>query len=179
MLALVIFSRACGGSHGCGASSSSSASATRDPRPLPASSANGPGSSARPSASFPAPEVTVRGEPFRGSRQVAIVVESRGKTPAHLAGALTIEREVHGHWAKVAHMGAMTLRTDCESKPPDCVTLVPGAELRPPPWLAVVGAAQCRCDGCARASAGRYRFVVQSCDQAHRIEGVPFDLRRW
>ena len=72
--------------------------------------------------------------------------------------------------------GALSFRFACDAPPAACLDLVPGAELRPPTWLATAGRAQCNERGADRAPPGRYRFVAHTCDGA-RIEGQAFELR--
>jgi len=101
------------------------------------------------------------------------VVQSRGDEPAKLAREVTVQREDGGEWTDVA---TVSLRWSCEQPAEQgCVTLVPGAELRPPPWLGNKGDGA-QCDGGGEAAPkGTYRFVAQSCDGAHTLAGEPFD----
>lgn len=135
------------------------------PRPAPP---------AAPTAPEPPPTLAIRGEPRPG--RVGIVVENRGEALVRLAPRIEIERETEGAWSILAGLGELTLRPDCEQDAPSCIELVPGAALHPPEWLAATGQAQCRCVRCTPAPAGTYRFVVQSCDGAHRIAGEPFEI---
>jgi hypothetical protein len=122
----------------------------------------------------PPPVVRVRGEPGR-DRSVAVSIESRGERPAELSRRVVIEQREGETFRPV---GNLALRDSCNGSVPDgCVTLVPGAELRPPEWLGLLGDAQCACERCAAAPAGVYRFVATSCDGAHRVESAPFELR--
>ena len=86
----------------------------------------------------------------------------------HLFGPLDYHAAVDGV--------SLGLRYSCEDPAPECVTLAPGGTYLPPPWLGVVGDAQCDCLRCAAAPAGEYRFVVRSCNQAHTAEGESFAL---
>jgi len=109
------------------------------------------------------------------SGQVALVLEVlRGR--ARLASTLGVEREVDGHFVAVTGIAGLTLRSDCQTPAPECVALVAGAELRPPPWLGTLGDAQCICTRCGPAQAGTYRFVVSSCDGRQRAETERFTL---
>lgn len=124
----------------------------------------------------PPPVLRLTGEPAADG-SVALVVQSRGSESAKLAPTVIVERAREGSWQVVSDP-ALTLRFDCGSAPAECLELVPGAELRPPSWLGTSEAsepAQCACDGCASAPAGRYRFVVESC-AGHRVEGEPFTV---
>ena len=105
------------------------------------------------------------------------MLESRGEERARFASAVIVERETDGAFAPVDGV-ELSLRASCETPAPECVTLVGGAELRPPPWRGQLGQAQCECERCADAPEGRYRFVIRSCSGAHRVEGQPFELRR-
>lgn len=101
------------------------------------------------------------------------VIQNRGAEPTRLARRLTVQRQTDGSWTDVA---TLSLRDTCEGAVPEgCVSLVPGAELRPPAWLAREGdAAQCACHDCTPAAHATYRFVARSCDGAHAVPGTPF-----
>lgn len=122
------------------------------------------------------PSVVVRGEVQSGG-SVAIVIESRGSEATSLGGQILLERQVGDAFEAVDGVAGLSLRTSCEvAEAPACSTLVPGAELRPPPWLGTLGDAQCLCTRCGPAPAGVYRFVVQSCGGSERVEGEVFTL---
>jgi hypothetical protein len=119
--------------------------------------------------------LAVEAEPARYGREVTLRVANRGQEPAALRGEVLLEREGPDGFAPLDDV-ALDLRYACGEAAPECVTLAPGATYIPPPWLGRQGDAQCGCEGCAPAPAGTYRFVVQSCDGAHRVEGAPFDV---
>ncbi len=127
--------------------------------------------------SGPAPTLSIVGAPEAIGDAVAISITNRGAGPAELGTRVAIEVERNGTFA-AAQPSLVTLRYDCAQEAPACVTLAPGAELIPPPWLGTWGDMQCRCLRCAPVEAGTYRFVVTTCDGAHRIEGTPFTLTR-
>lgn len=119
------------------------------------------------------PVVTLVGEV--GSGVVEPVVQNHDAAPVKLAGTLAVERESGTAFAPLTD--ALTLRHSCEAPAPHCVELVPGAELRPPPWRAPDGHAQCGGGAAPRSIPGRYRFVARTCDGGARVEGEPFELR--
>ncbi len=108
-------------------------------------------------------------------REVGISVEAHGPGSVRLRRALRVERATGDGFERVGAEG-LTLRPDCATEAPECVELAPGAELRPPPWTGALGDAQCGCDECRPAPAGRYRFVVTTCDGAHDVASDPFAL---
>lgn len=178
MLALCVWMAGCGG--GCGGSS---VVGDEDP---PSEQAGGDDSTsegserpvtapAAPVDPGPPPVLRVVGEPDAHDRAVALRIENRGTEAAELAGAVTLERRDGDAWAAVDGV-SLGLRYSCEDPAPECVTLAPGGTYLPPPWLGVVGDAQCDCLRCAAAPAGEYRFVVRSCNQAHTAEGESFAL---
>lgn len=122
----------------------------------------------------PPPVLQVSGEPDEHSRRVAIRIENHGTDEAEIAGAVVLQRRSGEGFEDVEGV-SLDLRFTCEDEPPECVTLAPGAVYLPPPWLGTIGDAQCACEECGPAPAGTYRFVVQSCNRAHTIEGDPFE----
>jgi hypothetical protein len=117
----------------------------------------------------------VRGEPQPGGA-VDVIVENHGREPVELAATLEVEGQGPGGFAPVEGIAGLSLRRSCEEPGDACLSLVPGAELHPPAWLGTIGDAQCICTRCAPAPAGRYRFVVATCDGGHRVEGEAFTL---
>ncbi|MFW6050399.1 MAG: hypothetical protein ACODAU_04450 [Myxococcota bacterium] len=169
-LAVVAF----GGCEGCGASEEAGEGAAE----AASEGARASGAEAPDPEPGTPPEVTVHAEPpeLAEPGQQVPVVRSRGEEPVRLGRKVTVERHADGSWRDAA---TVALRDDCDDPVPDgCVALVPGAELHPPPWLGLLGEAQCACDGCEPAPEGRYRFVVRSCDGAHEVPGEPFGLTR-
>jgi hypothetical protein len=124
----------------------------------------------------PAPVLSVTGTPATVGQHVAISVVNRGPSAAELGTAIAIEVEHDGAFVPTDR-GGLTLRYDCAQEPPACVTLAPGAELIPPEWLGTWGDVQCVCTRCGPVEPGTYRFVVTTCDGAHRVEGTPFTMR--
>jgi hypothetical protein len=140
-----------------------------------------PGPTATPSVAEPpvpagpAPTLAVTGTPASIGRTVAISVTNRGAGDVQLSTELGLEVERDGAFVDAEHPG-LRLRYDCAQDTPACVTLAPGSELLPPDWLGTWGDVQCVCTRCGPAEPGRYRFVVRTCDGAHRVEGTPFTL---
>ncbi len=123
----------------------------------------------------PAPTgVRIAAQPGR-YREVGIALEAHGPGTVRLRRDVAVERAAGEGFERVAAEG-LTLRPDCATEAPECIELAPGAELAPPPWTGVLGEAQCDCDDCRPAPPGRYRFVVTTCDGAHRIESAPFAI---
>lgn len=102
-------------------------------------------------------------------------VRNVGDAVARLKGRVRLEQRGSNGWEDVAL--DFGLRASCEQPVPECVSLVPGAELLPPRWLGTQGHAQCACERCTSVT-GELRFVVESCapegHTPHRIEGEPF-----
>ena len=125
-----------------------------------------------------APQVPSQPPPAIGLRAevdatgVTLVLEQRDDARVKLKTAITIEREDSAGFGPLPD-AALALRDACEREPGPCIELVPGAELRPPPWP--MGGVQCTAKGAALA-AGRYRFVAHACDGSYRVEGTPFTV---
>jgi hypothetical protein len=101
-------------------------------------------------------------------------VEVHGSGRARVAPEALLEHRLpNGHYEEV---GPYRLIARCDETPTSCLTLTPGAELRPLAWQRVFGdGLQCGCERCRAAEDGTYRFVVRTCDGA-RIEGEPFEI---
>lgn len=177
LLSLFVFVLgACGA---CGSSSDGGGSGTDDDpvTDTPSTEPSAGGSDERtPLDPSEPPTITVAGEPAEGG--VAIVVQSRGAEPARVRSTVRVEvREGEG-WAAVPTGDSVRLRARCEDQPPECVELVPGAELRARPWAEMAGHAQCECERCAAVGAGEYRFVLESCapegHAPHELASAPF-----
>lgn len=120
----------------------------------------------------PPPTLGLRVEPDDDGQK--LIVENRGDAPVELATALVVERQADDSFATVEEIQGVALRYDCESEVPECITLVPGAALHPPPWTGDIGDAQCACEECGPAPAGTYRFVVTTCGGGHRVPSPSF-----
>lgn len=120
--------------------------------------------------------LALHGDPSRPGRAVGLRVANTGSTTLSIDSALTLEHESGGRFVPLEGMGRVTLRGSCTAAAPRCVTLAPGAEIFPPDWLGTTGDAQCACEECAPAPAGRYRFVARSCDGAKTYTGEAFTL---
>ncbi len=166
-----------GGCQGCGAATAPSAS----PDEPPSAAATGEGATAPPGSAAPPPAgpppvLQLRGEPGRDG--VELVLQNRDEHPVRLSTAVTVERAAEGGFSALPG-GQLSLRDSCQGSPPKCVELVPGAELRPPPWRAAHGEAQCGCrepGACAPLPTGRYRFTVRGCETPYRVAGEAFDV---
>lgn len=107
----------------------------------------------------------------------ALVVENRGTSPVELSSALVLERQDEqdgDSFEPAGDVRGLALRFDCDEAPPECLALVPGAALHPPPWNGKVGEGQCGCTDCDPAPTGTYRFVVTTCGGGHRVESPAF-----
>lgn len=135
--------------------------APRDEAPAPAPIAHAP------------PAVLVTGDVAHDS--VTPVVQNHDHTPVSLAGALNLEREGANGFAPHAAKG-LSLRAACGAQAAACIDLVPGAELRPPPWQGPRGRTQCDEGATIEAPPGRYRFVAATCGGGASIAGEPFEL---
>src|SRR5262249_54240648 len=105
-----------------------------------------------------------------------ISVAVTGGAAVALAPRVFVEQRDGTDWHDVHGIAELSLRPDCEHPAPDCVNLVPGAELLPPSWLGTTGDAQCVCTRWAPVPAGTYRFVLRTCDGTKRYLGEPFEL---
>lgn len=172
---LSLFAFVLGACGACGGSDGGSTSTEDEPvtdRPVTESSAGGSTDEA-PAPIDPAdpPVVTVAGQPVEGG--VAIVVQSRGEEPARLRPIVRVEVREGEDWTLVPTGDSVQLRADCQAEVPECIELVPGAELRAAPWNEMAGHAQCECERCAAVDAGEYRFVLESCaPEGHTPHGV-------
>ena len=175
-LAILVTLLACGG-----AGSSASKPAGGGPPAVEAAStaSREPNGASAPSALVPgtstsvAPRVVVTAEVLE-SGGVDLVLQNHDAAPVRLAADVAVERVGSGVPVVLA-ANALSLRFSCDAPPVACLELVPGAELRPPAWLATSGRAQCNERGAERAPRGSYRFVARTCDGA-RLEGAPFEL---
>jgi len=166
---------ACGAGH---APAEPAQLAASEPPPVAASATetaepDAPEETEAPAPTDPTLEIRLRAESLDHS--ITPVVEVLGGT-ARLAKDIGVEREVNGHFVPVRGIASLELRNDCHSRAPDCVELVAGAELRPPPWTGMLGDAQCICTRCGPAPAGTYRFVIHTCDGRQHAESEPFTL---
>jgi len=123
----------------------------------------------------PPPVLRVAGVPAEHGREVAIRVENRGDAEAEISPEVALQVRDGDAWSDVDEVD-LRLRYSCEDEVPECVTLAPGGTYLPPPWLGVLGDAQCACERCVAAPAGEYRFVVRSCSRAHVVEGERFRI---
>jgi hypothetical protein len=113
-------------------------------------------------------------------RNVALRVtndDPAGRT-ATIHAAIDIEHEVGGRWER-APVSGVELRSDCHADVTGCVSLAPHQSIVIAPWLAMVGDGQCACEECGPAPAGRYRFVLRSCEACSSavVASAPFTLR--
>lgn len=175
MLVLCVWIAGCGG--GCGGATATPADDPTEPRAAGDDSHAAPPTEAAdpPVEPGPRPVLRVVGQPDPHSRSVALRIENRGAENAELSGAVALQRRSGEAWSDVEGT-SLDLRFSCEDAAPECVTLAPGAIYLPPPWMGLVGDAQCLCERCAPAPAGEYRLVVRSCSRAHTVEGEPFTI---
>ncbi|MGD8863398.1 MAG: hypothetical protein PVI30_25515 [Myxococcales bacterium] len=124
----------------------------------------------------PPPKLRIRTEPSRTG--LSLSVQNRDAEPVRLRSAVRIERRTAGGFEAVDT--SFDLRAHCAQPPPECLSLIPGAELRPPAWDPSVGGVQCADDGSdADAEAlptGDYRMVVTTCEHSLEIASAPFTL---
>ena len=174
-LAVVLLLSACGGS----APQETTAVPSVEPSASPSADSipSEPEPVAAPPPSGEAPTISLTGTPASATQHVAISVTNHGATSAELGTSIGLEVQRDGAFVP-AQRTSLALRYDCAQEAPACVTLAPGAELIPPEWLGTWGDVQCVCTRCGPAEAGTYRFVLTTCDGAHRIEGTPFTITR-
>jgi hypothetical protein len=120
------------------------------------------------------PDLVVAGVVDSG-RQVTLRIENHGTENVRLANHAAVEQEQSGRFGPFENQ-QLSLRMSCSQEAPECIELAPGATLEPPAWFGTRGDFQCACERCVPAPAASYRFVVTSCDGAHRVEGEPFAL---
>ncbi len=126
--------------------------------------------------------VTLVAVPGTGARArevgLRIVNSDPGDFPARMHREIEVETEVGGSWRRVSVAGLM-LRSSCSQQPDACVTIAPRTTLNVVPWTGMQGDGQCVCTRCAPAPAGRYRFVVRTCDDCFsptEAVSAPFTL---
>lgn len=120
----------------------------------------------------PPPALTLRAESEASGPQ--LILENRSDETVSLKKLVQIQGQHEAGWRSE---GQMKLRFDCSEAPPDCVDLVPGGELRPPPWHQTqTDSGQCACDGCEPLPAGTYRWRLEACDGAYEVLGEPFAI---
>jgi hypothetical protein len=121
----------------------------------------------------PAPTLGLSVEPARDGA-ANLIVENRGAEAVELSTGLVLERQDGTAWTTVDGIQGLALRFDCTQPVPECITLIPGAALHPPPWTGDIGDAQCACERCVDAPAGSYRFILSTCTGGHRVESPAF-----
>ncbi|MBN1655454.1 MAG: hypothetical protein JXA30_16935 [Deltaproteobacteria bacterium] len=109
------------------------------------------------------------------SDEVAFVVSNHDSSEVRLKSLLEVERYTTGGWKAFA-AGDLRLRYSCDAEARECIALLPGAELHPPPWRVTKGFSQCRSSSAARPSGGRYRLIAKGCTQRFVVFGEPFEL---
>lgn len=125
-----------------------------------------------PAAAPPLPDgLVVAAEP--GADGVALVIQNRGERVIELALDARVER------VGSASPTSEALRLDCAEAAARCLSLWPGAELRPAAWPARAARPQCGSGTRAAAAPGRYRFAVHGCSAAAAAStraSEPFEL---
>jgi hypothetical protein len=107
-----------------------------------------------------------------------IVNDDGGDFTAHIRRDIDVESFSNGRWRRVGVAG-LQVRSECRARPDACVAIAPRDAVEIVAWTGMLGDGQCECTRCAPAPAGRYRFVVHSCEncQAPReAASAPFDL---
>jgi len=147
-------------------------SAADEPRHAPGSKT--PSAAAEASAhagpgveAAPLPDgLVLAAEPGRDG--VALVIQNRSERVVELALDASVERVggVSGAAGPAASGVPEGLRLDCAETAARCLSLVPGAELRPTPWPAAQAQPQCGSGAREAAPPGRYRFAVRACNSA-------------
>lgn len=110
------------------------------------------------------------------ARGHSLVIENGTSAPVRMQREIVVERETSGSWEHV-EASWLLLRSSCtDPEPPACVEIAPGATLRVAPWTDMIGDAQCDCEECGPAGAGRYRMAITRCDGGARVETASFEL---
>ncbi|MGB0678406.1 MAG: hypothetical protein ACPGUV_01935 [Polyangiales bacterium] len=104
-------------------------------------------------------------------RQQAVVVANHSDATVRVARALTIWPATGKHRQKPRCK--LTLRATCQSRPPRCIALAPGAAFHALGLEHAVDRATHPCGGCD-LSAGRYHYRVQACDIAQSFDSTAF-----
>lgn len=160
---LVLALTACGGGERAPASGSTSSTPMRPSEPSAPTPADGV-----------AARIDVRAYP-EPSGEVRFVVEHHGGPVVQLSSQVIVEREEGGRFTALPD-ATLSLRARCGIEAPRCQPLGAGGSFAPPPWSARAPGAQCAAPGSGRkVPAGRYRFVVTTCEGA-RTDGTPFTV---
>jgi hypothetical protein len=161
---------------GCGSCTETGSRAERGHRPTtPPPSASESATPAPPEQPPPPPpELRAGIEPTRDG--LVLSVQNRDTRMVKVRRGVRIERRSAEGFEALD--SAFDLRERCERPAPECLPLIPGAELRPPAWDPSVGGVQC-----AEASAakkgdplpkGEYRMVITTCEHGLEIASPPF-----
>jgi hypothetical protein len=107
----------------------------------------------------------------------AFELRNPGAADVAVSRTVAVERQSGTKWEAVPT--ALMLIDKCEAQPTDgCVTIRPGAVLRPVPWNGFSCAPQCAasCRANVYLGPGTFRAVAQSCDRKQQFTGAAFDL---
>jgi hypothetical protein len=120
-----------------------------------------------------APEVIIRSLNKPG----AIDIVNVSASTMSLRGRLIVERKRDGSWIETPVVFQAIESCDGNDAP-ECVTLAPGARIRPVAWSGYTCSGQCTrpCRSNHYNGPGEFRFVVQSCDRTRRYTSQPFHL---
>ena len=116
-------------------------------------------------------------------RRASFVVQNHDPSTVQLAREVVVERAQGAGFARFDQAG-LALRGSCTDDATGCVALASGGELRPPAWDTHKAAAACdqgagptAARGPHAVPAGRYRFVLHTCDGGRAVPSEPFELR--
>ena len=102
-----------------------------------------------------------------GRDGVALVIQNRSERAVELVLDASVERVAGPNDVAATAVASAPVpervRLDCAETAARCLSLVPGAELRPAPWPARQPRTQCGSGTRAAAAPGRYRFAVRGC----------------
>jgi hypothetical protein len=139
----------------------SSAAGTAESRRTAVAAVSADPKAAAPELQLPA-GLVVAAEPAADG--VVPVIQNRSDRMVEIALEASVEAVPTAETARAASVEP--LRLDCAKDAPRCVSLVPGAELRPSAWPAAQARAQCGASARGAAAVGRYRFSVRACGAA-------------
>jgi hypothetical protein len=126
-----------------------------------------------PVPSAPPKPPALRVEVRKGARDVELSVVNTGDIAVSLAEDVDLQREEAGTYGST-HF-EMWIEPGCQrGKSAICVSLAPGATLRPSAWKGMSCSSSCPCRANIMAPAGTYRFVLRRCDDGTLVESPSF-----
>ena len=106
----------------------------------------------------------------------AFAIESSSPSGASFERQGRIEQQTSAGWETVFDEFYLVKNCGAVATLPACVTLAPGAVLRPVPWTGYTCYGQCPrpCKGNVYRPPGTFRLVLTACGEGARVVGAPF-----